>query len=84
MEVRLCFAGPGQNMISKQDHILIAGLGIQFAVIMCIGAFGGYWLDKKFGTLPVFILSCSAAAFSLVIYIMVRSAKAYVYKDKKK
>ena len=71
-------------MIKKEDHILIAGLGIQFAVIMCIGAFGGYYLDKKFGTMPIFILAGSALAFALAIYIMVRSAKAYVYKGKKK
>ena len=60
-------------MIKKEDHILIAGLGIQFAVIMCIGAFGGYYLDKKFGTMPIFILGGSVAAFALAIYIMVRS-----------
>lgn len=71
-------------MISKQDHLLIAGLGIQFAVIMCIGSFGGYYLDKKLGTLPVFILAGSALAFALALYIMVRSAKAYVDKEKKK
>ena len=71
-------------MIKKEDHILIAGLGIQFAVIMCIGAFGGYYLDKKFGTMPIFILGGSVAAFALAIYIMVRSVKAYVYKGTKK
>lgn len=71
-------------MISRQDHLLIAGLGIQFAVIMCIGSFGGYYLDKKLGTLPVFILTGSALAFALALYIMVRSAKAYVDKEQKK
>lgn len=71
-------------MISKQDHLLIAGLGIQFAVIMCIGSFGGYYLDKKLGTLPLFILAGSALAFALALYIMVRSAKAYVDKENKK
>ena len=71
-------------MIRKEDHIIIAGVGIQFAVIMCIGAFGGYYLDKKFDTIPVFILTGSVAAFALAIYIMVRSAKAYVYKGTNK
>ena len=71
-------------MIKKEDHILIAGLGIQFAVIMCIGAFGGYYLEKKCGTMPIFILGGSVAAFALAIYIMVRSAKADVYKGTKK
>ena len=71
-------------MIKKEDHILIAGLGIQFAVIMCIVAFVGYYLDKKFGTMPIFILGGSVAAFALAIYIMVRAAKAYVYKGTKK
>lgn len=64
--------------------MLIAGLGVQFAIIMCIGSFGGYYLDKKFGTLPVFILTGSVLAFALALYIMVRSAKAYVDKEQKK
>lgn len=71
-------------MISRQDHLLIAGLGIQFGVIMCVGSFGGYYLDKNFGTLPVFMLTGSVLAFALALYIMVRSAKAYVDRQQKK
>lgn len=84
MEIRLCLRRAVKGMITKQDHLLIAGLGIQFAVIMCIGAFGGYYLDKKFDFLPMFTLAGSAIAFALAIYIMYTSAKVYVNKDKNK
>lgn len=70
-------------MIKKGDHLLIAGLGLEFAAIMCLGSFGGYWLDKKFGTMPVFILICSALAFAIAIYVIVKSAKTAVEKNGK-
>ena len=67
-------------MIQKGDHFIIAGLGIEFTIIMCLGFFGGRWLDNKFDTSPVFLLLCCAAAFALSIYILVVSAKAAVNK----
>ena len=33
-----------------------AGLGLQLAASICLLALGGYWLDGRFGTLPVFLL----------------------------
>jgi F0F1-type ATP synthase assembly protein I len=46
-------------------------LGLRFAISMALGLFGGYWLDKKLHTLPVFlILGMFFGAFSgfLTIY----------------
>ncbi len=84
MEIRLCLLRATEDMITKQDHLVIAGLGIQFAVIMCMGTFGGYYLDKKIGSLPFLTLGGSALAFALAIYIVIRSAKTYVNKEKTK
>jgi F0F1-type ATP synthase assembly protein I len=33
----------------------LAGAGIQFAAILIGGVFGGQWLDRRFGTAPVFL-----------------------------
>ena len=46
-------------------------LGLRFAISITIGLFGGYWLDKKWHTLPLFlILGMFFGAFSgfLTIY----------------
>ena len=36
--------------ISKQDHVTITTLGAEFAVSEILGAWFGFWLDKKCGT----------------------------------
>ncbi len=46
-------------------------LGMRFAISIALGLFGGYWLDKKIHTLPLFlILGMFFGAFSgfLTIY----------------
>ena len=41
-----------QKPFGPQDQLQIASLGTEFALTEIIGAGVGYWLDKKFGTLP--------------------------------
>ena len=41
------------NSLSGNDF---AGAGIQFAVALVLFVFLGAWLDKRFGTSPLFIL----------------------------
>lgn len=33
----------------------MAGAGIQFAAALLVGLYGGQWLDRRFGTAPVFL-----------------------------
>ncbi len=33
----------------------MAGAGIQFAGALIAGLYGGQWLDRRFGTAPVFL-----------------------------
>jgi F0F1-type ATP synthase assembly protein I len=33
-----------------------AGLGLQFGAVIVAFTLGGYWLDQKLGTLPLFLL----------------------------
>ena len=61
-------------MIRKEDHLIITGLGLEFCLIMCIGFFAGYFLDKKWDTLPYFSLVGAFCGFSLVLYILINTA----------
>ena len=39
----------------------LAGAGFQFAAVLIAGLYGGQWLDRRFGSAPVF-LYCGVAA----------------------
>jgi F0F1-type ATP synthase assembly protein I len=46
--------GPGRgNPVSGAEF---AGIGIQFAITILIFTFAGVWLDRRFGTTPLFVL----------------------------
>lgn len=65
-----------RSFISKKDFALSTALGIEFALIMCLGTFGGWWLDKKLNTFPWLILVCSMLAFAFAIFVLLKHAKA--------
>ena len=53
------------------EYARYAGLGVQFAGTVCLLVLGGYWLDRKIETLPVFtalgaLLGCVGGIISLV------------------
>ena len=58
-----------------QDQLQIASLGTEFALTEIIGAAVGYWLDKKFGTLPWCLLGGVLAGFALGLARIVQTAK---------
>ncbi len=58
----------------KEDHLIITGLGLEFCLIMCVGFFAGYFLDKKWDTLPYFTLVGAFCGFSLGLYILINTA----------
>ena len=65
-----------RSIITKKDFILISTLGIEFALIMCLGTFGGLWFDRKLNTFPYLILTGSFIAFAFALYVLVMHAKA--------
>lgn len=65
-----------RSFISKKDFALSTALGIEFALIMCLGTFGGWWLDKKLNTFPWLILISSMLAFAFAIFVLLKHAKA--------
>lgn len=64
-------AGP----FSKQDHVEITTLGLEFATAEGLGVWVGYWLDGKFGTSPWLLVIGALAGFALGFYIILRAAK---------
>ena len=53
----------------------IAGVGLQFAITLLVGLGVGTWLDRKFGTAPVFLyigvfLGAGAAFYSMYRQLM--------------
>lgn len=64
------------RFISKKDFVLISTLGIEFALIMCLGTFGGLWLDRRLNTFPWLLLTGAVIAFGFALYVLVMHAKA--------
>lgn len=60
---------------SKQDHLVITTLGLEFAVAELLGAGAGLYLDTKWGTTPWLFLFGVAAGFTLGMYIIIRGAQ---------
>jgi F0F1-type ATP synthase assembly protein I len=44
------------------------GLGMTLAVTVLAGLGGGYWLDRRFGTRPVFLLVGAAIGVGAALY----------------
>jgi ATP synthase protein I len=52
-------------------------VGIEVAVAIAIGYFGGQWLDRKFGTAPWLTIIGFAAGIGAAIKALVRVARDY-------
>lgn len=62
----------------KNGVVQYLDLGFQFAMAIVIGVGGGYWLDSKLGTLPLFFvigLLFGAASGFLTMYRAVYSSR---------
>ena len=60
---------------SAKDYGEITSLGMEFALSEILGAFAGYFLDKKFGTLPWCLLGGVLLGFCVGLYRIVTAAK---------
>ncbi len=65
----------GFGGFSKQDHLQISSLGMEFAVAELLGIGLGFWLDSKCGTTPWMLLVGAVVGFALGFYIIFRAAK---------
>jgi len=60
---------------SGKDVGDITSLGMEFALSEILGGAFGYWLDKKFGTLPWCLLGGVLIGFCIGFYRIVKVAK---------
>lgn len=67
------------RFISSKDFALSTALGVEFATIMCLGTFGGFWVDKKLNTFPWFLLAGAIAGFILALFILIKHAKVVIH-----
>jgi F0F1-type ATP synthase assembly protein I len=69
-------AGAGNAVAGASQF---AGIGIQFAVAILLGLYGGQWLDRRWNTKPVFLLIGvflgAAAGFMSMYRAVNRSSK---------
>lgn len=68
---------------AAKDQLEIASLGTEFALTEIIGAAVGYWLDKKFGTLPWCLVGGVILGFALGLIRIVQVARQASRKETK-
>ncbi len=71
-----------QKPFGPQDQMQITSLGTEFALTEILGAAAGYWLDKKFGTLPWCLLGGVLVGFAVGLVRVVQAAKQVNKQDK--
>ena len=52
------------------------GIGLEVAIAIVLSLYAGYWLDKKFGYSPLFLVICLALGFAIVINILLYYSRA--------
>ncbi|WP_424245511.1 F0F1-type ATP synthase assembly protein I [Elusimicrobium posterum] len=65
----------------KKDLLVSTQLGLQFALTICLFGGAGYFIDKKLGTLPLFLIILSTAGFAAGMYYVVTAAKKKVKQN---
>jgi F0F1-type ATP synthase assembly protein I len=53
-----------------------AGIGLQFAISIIVFLFAGQWLDRKFGTSPIFLILGVFVGAGAAFYSMYRKLMA--------
>ncbi len=60
---------------SRQEHLVITTLGLEFAVAELLGGALGIWLDKKWETSPWMLVLGVLGGFALGMYRIIRFAQ---------
>ena len=64
--------GPGGRKGGGQDPAQLAGIGVQFAIVLVAFLFAGKWLDDRLGTEPWLLMAGVFLGFALSTYWMYR------------
>jgi F0F1-type ATP synthase assembly protein I len=60
----------------ERDSLSYLGIGTALAVTLLVSVGAGYWIDKRFGTAPVFVLAGAAFGMFAVFYHLYKAYKA--------
>ena len=64
---------PKKNQPDSASYMRYAAMGTQMLVIMGLGVFGGYYLDKYFEfKIPVFTLLLSLLSVAAALYLSIK------------
>jgi F0F1-type ATP synthase assembly protein I len=64
----------------QQISVRWMGIGIEFLVVIGIFSWLGYFLDKKSGTSPGFLIMGFFVGFSVMLYTMIKRAGGIKWK----
>ncbi len=67
----------------NNDFFKYSGLGLEFGITVLMFVFLGLYLDKKFNTMPLFILIMSLVGFSSAVYLMYKTFERMKKDDEK-
>ena len=62
-------------MTPESDSVSYLGLGTGLAVTLLLAVGAGYWIDKRFGTTPVFVLVGAVFGMFAVFYHLYKAYK---------
>jgi len=72
---------PSEQARERSTAARFAGVGLQFAITILLCLWFGTWLDRKFGTAPVFLYSGVFLGAAAAFYSMYRQLMASLERD---
>ena len=73
-----------QGILQTRLIVLVGQVGCLTLVIILVSVFGGLWLDKTFGTRPLFTLILLLAGIPLSVFLMLSVARRTLARLKAK
>ena len=74
--------GPGGRKGGGQDPAQLAGIGLQFGIVLVAFLFAGKWLDDRLGTEPWLLMAGVFVGFGLSVLWMYRRLVARDKEDR--
>ena len=74
----------GRGILNTLLIVMIGQVGCLTLVIILASVFGGLWLDKTFGTKPVFTLALLFAGIPMSVFVMIFVARKTLARLKDK
>jgi hypothetical protein len=76
--------GKGRGILNTLLVVMVGQVGCLTLVIILASVFGGLWLDKTFGTKPIFTLALLFAGIPVSVVVMLVVARRTLARLKEK